>query len=132
MIVKLLHKERGGIRTRKKNSRIWWRAGMFLAKIEIYKNKVVLAYPSRKIVFKRQEIKYVENFDSPAWPGVRIAHRKAKVRHMIVFCSKSNDRLLKKFMEKYKSPYGIVVTRDKLELRGRIILIPLWLFLIMC
>ena len=36
------------------------------------------------------------------------------------------------FMEKYKSPFGFIVSRDRLELKGKIIYMPLWLFLIMC
>jgi predicted AAA+ superfamily ATPase len=36
------------------------------------------------------------------------------------------------FLKTKKSPFGIVVTRNVLDLRDGVVLIPLWLFLIMC
>jgi predicted AAA+ superfamily ATPase len=36
------------------------------------------------------------------------------------------------FNESHEPPLSIVVTKDKLDLRGKTILIPLWLFLLMC
>jgi predicted AAA+ superfamily ATPase len=39
---------------------------------------------------------------------------------------------LKNFIDEKKAPFGVCVTKDTLEMNGNIILIPAWLFLIMC
>jgi len=41
-------------------------------------------------------------------------------------------RGLEEFSEKHKPPISIVITREKLDLLGKTVFIPLWLFLIMC
>ena len=39
---------------------------------------------------------------------------------------------LNAFLSKYSKTFGVVVTKDRLELRKKMIYIPLWLFLMMC
>ena len=40
---------------------------------------------------------------------------------------------IKEFIQNYKSTFGIILTKDTLEQKeGKVLLIPLWLFLIMC
>lgn len=39
---------------------------------------------------------------------------------------------LEEFAEKHDSPLQIVVTKEKLDLDGSIVMVPLWLFLLMC
>jgi predicted AAA+ superfamily ATPase len=39
---------------------------------------------------------------------------------------------LEEFAEKHDSPLQIVVIKEKLDLDGSIIMVPLWLFLLMC
>lgn len=41
-------------------------------------------------------------------------------------------RGINEFMKRHESPFGIFVTRDTFDLRGGIVYIPLWLFLLMC
>lgn len=41
-------------------------------------------------------------------------------------------RGINEFMKKHKPLFGIIVTRDTFDLRGEIVYIPLWLFLLMC
>lgn len=41
-------------------------------------------------------------------------------------------RGLRKFSEGLKPPFSIAVTKDRLDLSGNIIFVPLWLFLLMC
>ena len=37
---------------------------------------------------------------------------------------------IKEFIKEYKSPFGIVVTKDLYKLEGGILRIPFWLFLL--
>lgn len=39
---------------------------------------------------------------------------------------------LHEFLDGHEKSFGIVITKDLLDLRGRIIYLPLWLFLLMC
>ena len=39
---------------------------------------------------------------------------------------------LLEFSEKHKTPFQAVITREKLDLSGNTVFIPLWLFLLMC
>lgn len=44
-----------------------------------------------------------------------------------------NDiKIIKKFIERYKSPFGIVITKNKLDFKEKILYVPLWLYLVMC
>jgi len=36
------------------------------------------------------------------------------------------------FVEEYKCPFGIIVTKDRLDLKGNVLLIPLRIFLLIC
>jgi len=46
--------------------------------------------------------------------------------------SEKDLRGLRDFAQKHRPPFSLVVTREKLELSGNTVRIPLWLFLIMC
>jgi predicted AAA+ superfamily ATPase len=37
-----------------------------------------------------------------------------------------------KFMEENRSPFGIIITKNRLDYKNRIFYIPLWYFLLMC
>jgi|LGOV01.1.fsa_nt_gb predicted AAA+ superfamily ATPase len=39
---------------------------------------------------------------------------------------------LYQFLKEYEGPFGVVITKDRFDLRENIIYIPLWLFLLMC
>jgi predicted AAA+ superfamily ATPase len=39
---------------------------------------------------------------------------------------------IKSFQKNFKCPFGVVVTRDVLDLRENLVYVPLWLYLIMC
>lgn len=39
---------------------------------------------------------------------------------------------LLEFSEKHRTPFQAVITREKLDLNGNVVFIPLWLFLLMC
>lgn len=39
---------------------------------------------------------------------------------------------IKLFMEKYGAPFGIIVTKNKLDFKDDVLYIPLWLFLFLC
>lgn len=41
-------------------------------------------------------------------------------------------RGLKEFMDRFSPPLGIVVTKNLLDLEGRVVYVPLWLFLLIC
>ena len=45
---------------------------------------------------------------------------------------KKNLRGLQEFSEKHKPPFQAVITKEKLDLDGNTVFIPLWLFLLMC
>ncbi|MCX6801971.1 MAG: ATP-binding protein [Candidatus Diapherotrites archaeon] len=36
------------------------------------------------------------------------------------------------FVEKYDCPFGLILTKDTLELKGKTILVPLWMYLLIC
>ena len=36
------------------------------------------------------------------------------------------------FLSQTKSPFGIMIVKDKLELKENVLTVPLWLFLLMC
>jgi predicted AAA+ superfamily ATPase len=46
--------------------------------------------------------------------------------------SKSDVLSVKKFMERYNSPFGLIITKDLLKFEENIFYLPLWIFLIMC
>ena len=37
-----------------------------------------------------------------------------------------------KFMEENKSPFGFIITKNKLDYKDRMFYIPLWYFLLIC
>lgn len=39
---------------------------------------------------------------------------------------------IERFLDEHSCPFGLVITKDSLTARGDIVLLPLWLFLIMC
>ncbi len=41
-------------------------------------------------------------------------------------------RGLHEFLNEHEKSFGVVITKDLLDLRGRIVYLPLWLFLLMC
>ncbi len=45
---------------------------------------------------------------------------------------KKKLRGIEEFMREHGSPFGILVTRDVFDLRGKMVCIPLWFFLLMC
>jgi len=36
------------------------------------------------------------------------------------------------FVEEYKCPFGIIITKDTIDLKDNVLLIPLWIFLLIC
>ena len=50
----------------------------------------------------------------------------------VTYKSDHSESGLRKFMEKFDSPFGIVVSRGKLAINNNIIHVPMWLFLLMC
>ena len=44
----------------------------------------------------------------------------------------SHSKTMLDFMKKYKSPFGIMVTKNHLELKNNIIYLPLRIYLLMC
>ncbi|MBI4019164.1 MAG: ATP-binding protein [Candidatus Aenigmarchaeota archaeon] len=46
--------------------------------------------------------------------------------------SREESRAMPRFMTKYKSPFGIMVTKNTLDLEGKVLQIPLKFFLFMC
>ena len=67
-----------------------------LAKIKIFKRKIILNSILSKIELKKTEIKYIERYKGLFSSGIRIHHKKPKSPSFIIFWSLSTDKLLKK------------------------------------
>jgi hypothetical protein len=106
----LLYKKRGGLSTG--GGDIFQSELPFpLAKIEIYKDKIIIKYPLGKIELDKKDITYIEPCEDKVGllvgsvKGIKINHRKTKVPRYIFFCSGNYEIInkLKEFGYKTKS-----------------------------
>lgn len=61
--------------------------------------------------------------------------KKKPIPIEVKYANQINNKTItevKEFIQNYKCPFGIILTKDTLEIDEKVLLIPLWLFLIMC
>ena len=69
------------------------------AKIEVFQDMIVLSAPMSKTVFKKEEIKWIEEYGYPLpgifFKGLKIVHTKKGEKPYVALFSKDRPRLIK-------------------------------------
>ena len=73
--------------------------GGLMARLTVFKNKIIIEYGISKIILKKDSIKFLEKYDGALkflGVGIRIHHKRKNIPKFIVIWAWSRDELFKK------------------------------------